>query len=157
MRMARDDGPLIGEFSAEVYRVAASEHLPAATELYERGRYALSSYVAGLAVESILRAYQFRRDPKFDARHDLHLLYRSSKFELILPQSQSREYAELLGGVAARWNNNHRFRSRDAYARWLKRLKLDRGIKGDYVKENTRRLIHGAAQLVNVGLKQWQA
>jgi hypothetical protein len=155
--MARDIGPLPWEFSAEVYRAAASEHLPAATELYERGRYVLASYAAGLAVESILRAYQFRRDPKFDARHDLTLLYRSSKFEVILPQSQAYEYGELLGGVVARWNNSHRFRSRDAYARWLKRLKLDRGIKGDYVKENTRRLLHGATQLVTVGLKKWQA
>src|SRR4051812_23465888 len=109
--MGKDIGPLIGEFSAEVYRAAASEHLPAATELYERGRYVLASYVAGLAVESILRAYQFRLDPKFDARHDLHLLYRSSKFEVILPQSQAVEYGQSLGSVAARWNNSHRFRS----------------------------------------------
>jgi hypothetical protein len=154
--MATGEGAPKQEFTAEVYRAAAHEHLPVAEKLYQAGDYVLASYIAGLAVESILRAYQVRRNPEFDARHDLHHLYRSSKLELLLPQSRATEYGELLGTVTARWNNNHRFRSRDAYARWLKRLKLDRGIKGDYVKENTRRLLHGATQLIHVGLKQWQ-
>jgi hypothetical protein len=58
--------------------------------------------------------------------------------------------------VVARWTNSHRFRSRAAFARWLKRVKLDRGIKGDFVKENCRRLLIASTRIVKLGLNQWQ-
>jgi hypothetical protein len=111
--------------------------------------------VAGLAVESLFRGYRCRISPEFDARHDIHALYRLSRFAVVVPQSRVGVYGEMVGSVAARWSSSHRYRSHHAFARWLKRLKLDRGIKGDPVKENTRRLLNAASELVSLGVKQW--
>ena len=38
---------------------------------------------------------------------------------------------------------------------FLRTQKLDRGIKGDYVKENGRRLLNAAKEIVNLGVTQW--
>jgi HEPN domain-containing protein len=154
--MAKDEGSPSQEFTAEVYRAAASEHLPIAATLYDSGEYLMASYIAGLAVEAILRAYQLRLDPEFDARHDLQALSRSAKFGRVLPEREAAEYSQSMTIVVARWTNSHRFRSRAAFARWLKRVKLDRGIKGDFVKENCRRLLIASTRIVKLGLNQWQ-
>ena len=61
-------------FGASDYKIAAEEHVSAARELYVRQRYVLAHYVAGLAVECMLRAYRGRIDPVFYGRHDLYLL-----------------------------------------------------------------------------------
>lgn len=72
-------------FGADSYKAAAHEHVNAARELYNRQRYALAHYVAGLAVECMLRAYRCRIDSVFDSRHDLHDLARKSGFLDIVP------------------------------------------------------------------------
>jgi hypothetical protein len=41
--------------------------------------------------------------------------------------------------------------------RFLKGLKLDRGVKGDFLKENARQVSSSAIELINLGVKQWQA
>src|SRR5207237_1962133 len=102
------------QFTADLYKEAAREHLPVAAELYDSGRYVLANYVSGLAVECILRAYRVLREPAFDERHDLHELYRSSKFERILPETRIAEFAGHVGTVWVQWKNANRYRSKKA-------------------------------------------
>lgn len=66
------------KLSEKIYKAAAEEHVWVARELYNGRRFVLGAYIAGLAVECLLRAYRYRRDPEFNARHDLFVLYKAS-------------------------------------------------------------------------------
>lgn len=145
-------------FTAQAYRDAALEHVAAARELYDAAtpRYALAHYVAGLAVECMLRAYRYRIDAEFDERHDLSVLYKAARFEEIVPDDLREAIGTARGVVVSQWQNNQRFCSEDFLRAFLKRAALDRGIKGDYVKERTRRIINAAFELVSLGDRQWK-
>jgi hypothetical protein len=155
--MARDRSKDLGmEFTAQVYREVAEEHVSALPSLYNAGLYALSIYVSGLAVEAMFRAYRVRIDPQFDSRHDLYELEKASQFADIVPPSQRQLYAMAFAAVATRWSNNHRYRSDAAMRAYFRRNKLNRGIKGDFLKENARRIISGATELATIGKTQWK-
>src|SRR5689334_3990123 len=63
----------------EHYYRAALERIKQAEYLYREGNsYALAMYVAGVAVECILRAFRARKAPVFESRHDLLLLFAES-------------------------------------------------------------------------------
>ena len=57
------------DFSADHYFRASVERMSQAHILYREGngRYALAMYVAGLAVECLLRAYMVRRKREFES------------------------------------------------------------------------------------------
>jgi HEPN domain-containing protein len=141
--------------SAQGYKAAAEEHVLAARELYELRRYALAFYVSGLAVECMLRAYRVRIDPVFDARHDLQRLFEDAHFGHGLDEQRLMAAWSGLATVVARWSNDHRYRGEEALRRYLKRAALDRGIKGDFLKENARRIISAATELVSIGVQRW--
>ncbi len=145
------------EFTPAVYRIAAEERVRSLQSLYEQELYALTLYVAGVAVESMFRAYRTSRDPEFDARHDLFELQRAAGFFILFPVSKALPLMTALSDVAVRWSNNHRFRSDAAMRAFLRRARLNRGIVGDYLKENARRIIAPATELVMVGVKRWKA
>lgn len=126
-------------------------------ELYDRGQYVLTFYVAGVAVESLFRAYIARRTNEFSSRHDLFELSREAKFGARVPPELAVKYAADLGAVAARWSNSHRYRSDKALRTFLKRTSLDRRIKGDALKENARRILNAAVDLVTLGDRIWEA
>jgi hypothetical protein len=154
--VAKPPSPGASEFSPGVYLDAAREHIPVAVELYDAAHYVLSVYVAGLAVECMLRAYRMRQCAEFDARHDLLELYRISKFADVLPEKRIAEYTALLGNVAFAWSNAHRYRSEKSMRAVWKRMRLDRSVRrGDFVKELTRRAVHAAAELVTLGVQRW--
>jgi len=141
---------------AETYRDAGAEHVAAASKLYDEGRYVQANYLAGLAVECILRSYRVMLDPEFDSRHDISHLYKLARFADIVPPSQEETIGAALGQVFALWANDHRFLSEAALRRrWTKR-KLYDGVKGDFVKEQNRRLINAATTIVNVGVARWK-
>ena len=144
------------EFTPAGYKAVAEEHILALETLYSREFYVLALYVAGVAVEAILRAYRVRLDPRFDSRHDLYELLRAAKFADIVPQQHADRFAAAFFVVATRWSNNHRYRSASALRTYLKRAKLDRGIKGDFLKENARRVINAATEVVMLGITLWK-
>ncbi len=145
----------ITEFSGEGYRAAAAEHVTVASELYDLKQYVLANYVAGVATECIFRAYRHKIDPEFDARHDLLRLYKISKFVEVVPAARVEEYAAHVGTVAVQWSNNHRYRAEKALRTYLKRAQLDRGMKGDFLKELTRRCVNAATEIVIFGVQKW--
>jgi HEPN domain-containing protein len=145
-----------GDFTPQHYREAAIERMGVLQGLYDNGEYALAVYATGLAVECILRAYRVKVDPEFSSRHDLRELSKESKLLGLLPQSSAERYALCLGVVSIRWSNSHRYRTRDGVLRFLKRIRLDRGIKGDALKENTRRIFNAAVEIVNFGDRLWK-
>ena len=138
------------------YRVAAVDHIDAAEDLAEAKQYPLACYVAGLAVECMLRAYSYRLEGEFEARHDLRLWYRRSKFDAIVPSSRVDEVSSALVTVASHWNNSQRYYSAELLKAEWKNAELDRGVRGDVVKELTRRLVSAAWEIVTLGEKQWK-
>jgi hypothetical protein len=61
------------------FYVAGLERMSQAWRIYQgEASYALAMYVAGVAVECMLRAFKLRRDPAFDEKHDLRRLFRAS-------------------------------------------------------------------------------
>ena len=145
------------KFTAEAYRKAALEHVVVARELYDANppRYVLAHYTAGLAVECMLRAYLYRISLEFDERHDLRALYRAARFDEIVPASLQEQIGAARSTLYSQWQNNHRFCSEEYLRSFFKRLGLDRGIKGDFLKERTRQIVNAAFEVVSVGDKQW--
>ena len=139
-----------------MHRDAAGEQLAAAGDLYRLGRYVLSNYAAGLAVECMLRAYRTMIDPAFDARHDLSSLFALAKFGNVVPSGRDREIGTALTAVVRLWSNDHRFLSEAALRRRFNRRLLFVGLRGDMLKELTRQLIVNASVLVQLGIVQWK-
>jgi len=144
-------------FEAENYFEAAQERLTDAQLLYEEKRYAVSLYISGLAIECLLRAFRFLKNRQFDARHDLIELLGVSELEMIVPIKYRREIAEATGIIFIRWKNGVRFASANRLRRHFKKLKLDRGIRGDFLKENCRVVFQAAKTIILIGMQQWHA
>ena len=141
------------EDEAETYREAAREHMSLARELHEAGRYVMSHYLAGLAVECILRAYLYRLSPIFTGRHDLLVLYREALFDSVVMPEDKDEVKAALTEVTRRWSNSHRYRSEDALRLFLRRAGI--GDRGKFVRESSRRIVNAAFIVANQGELHW--
>ncbi len=141
------------ENEAETYREAAQEHSILATELHDAGHYVMAHYVAGLAVECILRAYRYRIGPVFDARHNLEALYAAADFGAVIAPDQEASVQTALAEVVRRWSNSHRFRSEQSLREYLKKANL--GRTGKYVRESSRRIVNAAVVVVDQGELHW--
>lgn len=145
--------------TAEDYRWAALDRIRAAEVLHARGKYGSAIYAAGVAVECTLRAYRVRIEPEFDARHDLRLLLTASGLQNYVPEKRRAEVGAALGDVWSRWKNDYRYASDDRILRDLRDRGLTLGIKGDslgQLKENSRRILEKAHELVGLGEGRWK-
>jgi hypothetical protein len=117
----------------------------------------------------MLRAFKLRRDPAYDEKHDLRRLFRASGMlqvdpeDLIskgLSEEEANQYIlELqaaLNEICILWSNDYRYASETRLRSHLKYLKLDRGLKGDFLKANARKLMNAAQTFVNKGVFQWR-
>lgn len=138
---------------AEMYLAAAQDHAPAALEMHDAGRYVLAHYLAGLAVECVLRAYRYRITPGFSGRHDLEALYEAAQFSDVVPEESRPEIEAALIEVARRWSNSHRYRSECALGDYLRQGGF--GRKGKFIKESSRRIVNAALILVNQEVLRW--
>ncbi len=140
---------------AKDYLEAAKDRLTDAHRLYAIERYAFSLYAAGLAVESMLRAYRVYLDAEFDERHDLQRLLTKSAFRNYVTVEDYAKINAALSILHPLWQNNYRFASEDRVKRHLKMLKRDRGIRGDFFKENCRQAIKAATVIIKIGVSKW--
>lgn len=138
------------------YIEAPPQRTDAARTLYGDQRYTEAVYLAGVAVECVLRAFAQDGGEAFDARHDLRLLFKAATLERFVGEKQRQIVSVALGEVWARWKNNYRYAPEEGMRKELKRLKLDRGIKGDALKETARVTIENALIVVNKGTFQWK-
>jgi HEPN domain-containing protein len=137
------------------YVETAQERLNNANLLYEATQYSFALYAAGVAVESLLRAYVARLDPILEAAHDLPLLLRASKLQHRVTANERRLIYDSVNALARRWKNDLRYASNHRLRRRLKKRKLDRGIRGDFLKENCRIAITMAAIILRIGVEKW--
>jgi len=147
------------KFESEAYFRASREHLEFARALYDSNEsqsYVIMHYVSGLAVECILRAYLTRMQSEFEGRHDLYQLAKEARFIGLFPLSRREDYLRDFTEIVRRWQNNHRYCTEQKLRSFLKAAKLDRGIKGDFLKENCRRMINAASRLVEIAEIKWK-
>ncbi len=141
--------------TADTYHDAAQEHLVTAQELHEAGNYYLSHYIAGLAVECMLRAF-LRAEDKFDADHNLAQLAEKANFYEYIPTHQWEQFAAKFTQMNVRWRSNHRFFAQSEVRRYLRSVGADAGAKGDTFKNNSRTLLNLAIEVLNQGEASWQ-
>lgn len=98
------------DFGTSTYRAGALERIDDARRLKDGDRLALSMYVAGLAVEGMLRALHWLRSREFDERHDLkRIAARIESLGLLRCGNRDDDFVSKVEGVARRWSNSLRF------------------------------------------------
>ena len=121
------------KFRAEQYYRVSVERMGQARKIYSHGNsFALSMYCAGLAVESLLRAFRWTEDTSFEGRHDLSDLLKASRLLKIDDEYMRRrgasEEAIRQSGLKMRgamnqifilWHNNMRFASESSALAFL--------------------------------------
>jgi HEPN domain-containing protein len=144
------------KLDGDQYIDAAPERANAAQTLYHDRRYTEAVYLAGVAVECVLRAYAQDGGEAFDARHDLRQLFKAATLERFIGANQRKAVSAALGEVWTRWKNNYRYAPEGRMRKEVKRLGLEQGIKGDALKETARVVIENALVVVNKGKYQWK-
>jgi len=158
------------DFTPEHYFQTATERMRQALQLYDEGSsYALAIYIGGLAVECMLRAFKGRRDPTFDERHDLLRLFAASGIlyvdraklrAMLWSDAQIDSHLQTLriasNEIFRLWANNYRFASEERLRSHLKRITSYQKIKGDYLKEQSRRFLNAAQTFIDKGVVLWR-
>jgi len=147
--------------SPEAYLRCAEERVLDAQRLHEAGRYGAAHYVAGVAVECVLRAYWGRRNPgKFYAGHALRRLCNEAPFFDYLPNTDETQVAAraALGVVEARWLNSHRFRDEVGLRRWLQEdVGLDPRVgKAKALRYSSEQIVEAAVEIIVHGRQSWR-
>ena len=157
------------DFSSEHYYRASLERMRQAQELYRtEANYALTMYVAGVAVECMLRAYLLKKSTEFESRHDVLLLLQESGMLEVDPDilkrkglsdegivNHRRTLHQAVSAVYGLWRNEYRYASESRLLAHLKRRKLYRKAKGDQLKANALHLLEAAELFVERGIVQW--
>ena len=144
------------KISSEHYFKASQDRIKEARKLHNSGNYVGSIYLSGVSVECMLRAYVQGNMDDFYSRHDLIRLLRTSGISEIITISQRRNIDAALGNIWSRWKNNYRYASEELIRAELKKLKLDRGIKGDWLKFNSMTVLNSALIVISIGVKKWK-
>ena len=144
------------KISSEHYFKASQDRIKEARKLHNSGNYVGSIYLSGVSVECMLRAYVQGNMDDFYSRHDLIRLLRTSGISEIISINQRRNIGAALGNIWSRWKNNYRYASEELIRAELKKLKLDRGIKGDWLKFNSMTVLNSALIVISIGVKKWK-
>jgi HEPN domain-containing protein len=108
--------------NVEIYYRAAFERIEDAYLLHEEGRYPFAIYASGLAVECLLRAFRMLKEPSFDERHDLWLLWKNTVLSDVHREPSYSQIYQTLMTISRFWNNGHRFASQNAW-NWNLRMR----------------------------------
>ena len=146
----------MSEIGAAEYKASAEENLYAANASRMAGAYSVSHYLSGLSVECILRAYRWRIRQEWDGRHALVRLYRAAEFDRLIHRSDESAFADHFETVVASWNNEHRFISPAKLISFLNASGFTVNVKGDKLKEHSRKIYDAAEAIVELGLRKWK-
>jgi hypothetical protein len=101
------------QWGSDTYRRGALERLDDARILKDSQRYSLSMYVAGLAVEGMLRSLCWLKSKEFDEKHDLKRIAVRIESLGLLRQGRDDDFVSKVQRVARRWSNVLRFADYD--------------------------------------------
>jgi hypothetical protein len=142
--------------TADTYREAAGELVSLALDLHEQEQYGPAHYIAGVAVECMLRAYRAKIDPHFVSRHVIESLASESKFYDCVRGGNVEEVSAAITTVKLRWSNDHRYRPARMIEQWLRERGLDGKVQPDErMKTSSRAIVNAAVLIVETGEKRW--
>jgi len=116
--------------------------------------YVLASYLAGLAVESILQALALQNGSAHDAKHSLPNWLSKCPSALHDSVKGSAEWNE----VVALWDNGLRYLSFDGLLGYFRKKGYGKGMKGgveSIVRGVTKNLVDAAEMVHKKGLAVW--
>jgi len=139
----------------EDYRLAALERIGESDAMRRQERFGVSMYLAGVAAESMLRAYH-HPDRPFDERHNLELLLGNCEIDRLGEAARQRlrgplQTAHLL------WSSLFRFAPEGMIRRHLHRARLDWDVarNSDPLRVKCGKLFDACAEIVIVGDRRW--
>lgn len=145
-------------YTAQTYYDAARLHLAGAGRLLDEGEFFWAHYVAGVAVECILRAHGTKADSEFTGRHDLMKLAEKAAFLALPCDAKYDDYRSDLAEINQRWRSEQRFMEESQLERYLNDLSYDK-IKGSRIKYSSRRMYELmyelATRIVGLGVVKW--
>lgn len=144
------------KFTAQSYLEAAQEHLSASRRLHEAAFFFQAHYLAGLAVECILRAHARQADDTFTGRHDLSQLAAQGGFFSLARGEKQIEYDAKLNEINLRWRSNQRYMTETQLLSYLNNTRLDWRVRGDRLKYNSKRMYNLAEDVVGLGVLKWK-
>lgn len=125
-------------------------------------------YLGGVAVECLFRAFILRETKVLETGHDILLLFRASRLkERLLASLETadptkpallrrlRHLESDIAEISLRWANDYRYASEARLRAHLRRRKLNLGIKGDFLKENSRLLVEASRRVIEEGERSW--
>ena len=162
------------DFRPNDYYQASLERIKQVRDIYQKGaiqefaanHHPLAYYHCGVAIECMLRAFITLKAKEFDGRHDLVVLLDESgllDLDRVPGLDDERLRAlksELAGAVQLAhrlWSNSLRYASESRLRSYLRDRKFDRGIKGDPLKENLRRLLEASTRIIDRGVMLWES
>jgi HEPN domain-containing protein len=142
--------------TAEKYYKASLERIEEARLLHAHGRYVFSIYTSGLAAECMIRAFRILRDSSFDERHDLWRLWKNTSLAYITNKKFKEQMYAGIAEISNLWKNNYRFLPENDLRAFFKKRKLDRGIKGDFLKFHSNSIYQSSRTIIQLGGLQWK-
>ncbi len=106
-------------FPPEHYLEAARERIGDAAALHAQGRYVAATYLSGVAVECMVRAYKGRQDSEFEGRHDIRTLMKSSGILEFIREDEQKAFAAHIGTICQFWQNNLRYAETSRFESWI--------------------------------------
>jgi len=92
---------------------------------------------------------------QFTSEHKLAKLAEESGVYELIPRTHRETFDASVTASIASWHNSHRFRSEHAMQRFLKKAGLDRGIRGNYARENAKVAVSDALTVISLGVRKW--
>ena len=149
-------------FNENIYFYAAQERLTEAN-LWLKAKppqYVMACYLAGVAVECVLYAYSTRAKVKDTWKHNLGTHALRGTFYDHMSDAERERMGKLLGEMSGRWQNNHRYRSKEGLRAFFVKeglfvVKGHQTTKRDVVEYNAEILVNAATEIISTGVRRW--
>jgi hypothetical protein len=148
--------------TVDEYRNAALAHINAARAIRESPdehlrSFVSSNYLAGLAVECMLRAYAMRAEVPFSESHSIRYWYGVAKFHNIGGTAERENVRSAVNVLFTHWLSEQRYWGEEFLLAHFKKAHLDRDVKGSNpLKELTRQTYDAAYEVVQIGVAGWK-
>lgn len=148
------------QFEAPDYRDAALLRLKEAQDLYDCGQWVGTTYLAGRAVEAVLRALLWRKGRQQEVGHSIRGLLSKVGDLGLLTEGDRERLLDRVNDVAIVWNNDLRFASTRKFLQHLRAARRDRRIgtrpvTGAPDKANAKNTLEASEAIVTRGDMIW--
>ena len=142
------------------YREGAFARLGEAQTLLDDAKWVGAMYLAGRAVECMLRSLLWMKERKNEAGHDLRLMLRRAR-SIGMIDDGDVDLENDINEAAIVWHNNLRFIGEKRCLRDLRAVGRDRRVgslivKGDPLKTNASRMFETCSAIVARGEVTWK-